>query len=219
MFNYDMPGTAEDYVHRIGRTARAGKKGKAYSFFTDANARLAKQIVAVLQEAQQQVRHRSERTVCTLASPVALCCNEDWARLAIAWLLVPLRETVRCAAGAAQAAGVCGGHGRRRQQLPRARPGGWGRRLWRGQLQWRLLWSILKLTASSCLAHVEVHRLPSKLGIIAVVTSSAFRLVEADCGVRPGLYNTTSASTKCCRNTHSSNHRIASVIRLKAVLC
>ena len=56
MFNYDMPGTAEDYVHRIGRTARAGKKGKAYSFFTDANARLAKQIVGILQEAQQQVR-------------------------------------------------------------------------------------------------------------------------------------------------------------------
>jgi ATP-dependent RNA helicase DDX5/DBP2 len=56
VFNYDMPGTAEDYVHRIGRTARAGKKGKAYSFFTDANARLAKQIVGVLQEAQQQVR-------------------------------------------------------------------------------------------------------------------------------------------------------------------
>jgi ATP-dependent RNA helicase DDX5/DBP2 len=56
VFNYDMPGTAEDYVHRIGRTARAGKKGKAYSFFTDANARLAKQIVGILQEAQQQVR-------------------------------------------------------------------------------------------------------------------------------------------------------------------
>ena len=34
VFNYDMPGTAEDYVHRIGRTARAGKKGIAYSFFT-----------------------------------------------------------------------------------------------------------------------------------------------------------------------------------------
>ena len=55
VFNYDMPGTAEDYVHRIGRTARAGKKGKAYSFFTDANARMAKQIVGILQEAQQQV--------------------------------------------------------------------------------------------------------------------------------------------------------------------
>jgi len=55
VFNYDMPGTAEDYVHRIGRTARAGKKGKAYSFFTTANARMAKQIVSVLTEAKQIV--------------------------------------------------------------------------------------------------------------------------------------------------------------------
>jgi ATP-dependent RNA helicase RhlE len=30
--NYDLPEQAEDYVHRIGRTARAGKAGKAISF-------------------------------------------------------------------------------------------------------------------------------------------------------------------------------------------
>ncbi|MFH0956120.1 MAG: DEAD/DEAH box helicase [Candidatus Falkowbacteria bacterium] len=30
--NYDLPGDSEDYVHRIGRTARAGKAGKAISF-------------------------------------------------------------------------------------------------------------------------------------------------------------------------------------------
>ncbi len=30
--NYDMPFLAEDYVHRIGRTGRAGKKGNAISF-------------------------------------------------------------------------------------------------------------------------------------------------------------------------------------------
>ncbi|MFC3615827.1 DEAD/DEAH box helicase [Lutimaribacter marinistellae] len=29
VFNYDVPGHAEDYVHRIGRTGRAGRKGKA----------------------------------------------------------------------------------------------------------------------------------------------------------------------------------------------
>lgn len=32
--NYDLPSTAEDYVHRIGRTARAGGKGHAISFAT-----------------------------------------------------------------------------------------------------------------------------------------------------------------------------------------
>ncbi len=32
VFNYDLPEDAENYVHRIGRTARAGSKGKAISF-------------------------------------------------------------------------------------------------------------------------------------------------------------------------------------------
>lgn len=32
VFNYDLPDLGEDYVHRIGRTARAGNEGKAISF-------------------------------------------------------------------------------------------------------------------------------------------------------------------------------------------
>lgn len=32
VINYDLPQDAEDYVHRIGRTARAGSKGNAISF-------------------------------------------------------------------------------------------------------------------------------------------------------------------------------------------
>ncbi len=32
VFNYDIPSDEEYYVHRIGRTARAGKKGVSYSF-------------------------------------------------------------------------------------------------------------------------------------------------------------------------------------------
>jgi len=32
VFNYDLPQQAEDYVHRIGRTARAGSEGVAVSF-------------------------------------------------------------------------------------------------------------------------------------------------------------------------------------------
>jgi ATP-dependent RNA helicase RhlB len=32
VFNYDLPNDAEDYVHRIGRTARAGAEGDAISF-------------------------------------------------------------------------------------------------------------------------------------------------------------------------------------------
>lgn len=32
VINYDLPATYEDYVHRIGRTGRGGKKGKALTF-------------------------------------------------------------------------------------------------------------------------------------------------------------------------------------------
>ena len=32
VFNYDLPYEAEEYVHRIGRTARAGQQGRAISF-------------------------------------------------------------------------------------------------------------------------------------------------------------------------------------------
>src|SRR5437016_12611852 len=31
VFNYDLPFDAEDYVHRVGRTARAGASGRAVS--------------------------------------------------------------------------------------------------------------------------------------------------------------------------------------------
>jgi ATP-dependent RNA helicase RhlB len=35
IINYDLPQDPEDYVHRIGRTARAGKRGKAYTLACD----------------------------------------------------------------------------------------------------------------------------------------------------------------------------------------
>ena len=34
VINYDLPHSAEDYVHRIGRTGRAGASGEAISFFS-----------------------------------------------------------------------------------------------------------------------------------------------------------------------------------------
>ncbi|RRT66630.1 hypothetical protein B296_00006544 [Ensete ventricosum] len=55
VINYDFPGSLEDYVHRIGRTGRAGAKGTAYTFFTAANARFAKDLIKILEEAGQKV--------------------------------------------------------------------------------------------------------------------------------------------------------------------
>ena len=38
IINYDLPRSCDDYIHRIGRTARAGKKGTAISFITHENS-------------------------------------------------------------------------------------------------------------------------------------------------------------------------------------
>jgi superfamily II DNA/RNA helicase len=55
VINFDYPNNSEDYVHRIGRTARAGSTGTAYTFFTHSNANKAKDLVEVLKEARQQI--------------------------------------------------------------------------------------------------------------------------------------------------------------------
>jgi len=58
VINFDFPNQVEDYVHRIGRTARAGQTGTAYTFFTIANAKQAKPLVDILTEAKQQINPR-----------------------------------------------------------------------------------------------------------------------------------------------------------------
>lgn len=50
-----MPGNIEDYVHRIGRTGRAGTEGNSISFFTDANAKMGNALIKILTEAHQTV--------------------------------------------------------------------------------------------------------------------------------------------------------------------
>jgi ATP-dependent RNA helicase DBP3 len=55
VINYSFPLTTEDYVHRIGRTGRAGKKGLSHTFFTQADRGRAGELVNVLREAGQTV--------------------------------------------------------------------------------------------------------------------------------------------------------------------
>ncbi|XP_029006294.1 probable ATP-dependent RNA helicase DDX17 [Betta splendens] len=55
VINYDYPSCSEDYVHRIGRTARSTNKGTAYTFFTPGNMRQARDLVRVLEEARQAI--------------------------------------------------------------------------------------------------------------------------------------------------------------------
>jgi len=55
VINFDYPTCSEDYVHRIGRTARSNKSGTAYTFFTTSNMKQAGDLVSVLKEANQVV--------------------------------------------------------------------------------------------------------------------------------------------------------------------
>ncbi|TKA83294.1 ATP-dependent RNA helicase DBP3 [Friedmanniomyces simplex] len=55
VINVTFPLTVEDYVHRIGRTGRAGQDGKAVTLFTDAEKHLAGGLINVLKAANQAV--------------------------------------------------------------------------------------------------------------------------------------------------------------------
>lgn len=53
--NFDLPNDIDDYVHRIGRTGRAGKSGLATAFFNDNNSSMARPLSDLMQEANQEV--------------------------------------------------------------------------------------------------------------------------------------------------------------------
>ncbi|KAF3453678.1 hypothetical protein FNV43_RR04119 [Rhamnella rubrinervis] len=55
VINFDLPKDIDDYVHRIGRTGRAGKSGLATAFFNDKNMSLAKSLAELMKEANQEV--------------------------------------------------------------------------------------------------------------------------------------------------------------------
>lgn len=53
--NYDFPRNIEEYVHRVGRTGRAGRTGISLSFFTREDWGSAGELIAILEEANQEV--------------------------------------------------------------------------------------------------------------------------------------------------------------------
>jgi ATP-dependent RNA helicase DDX5/DBP2 len=59
--NYDFPDTVENYVHRIGRTGRAGAEGIAYSFLTSSHFHLAPNLAKLLKEAGQEMDERLQQ--------------------------------------------------------------------------------------------------------------------------------------------------------------
>ena len=55
VINFDFPGQIEDYVHRIGRTGRAGEKGWAHSFLDPGEGNMARKLIPILRDAKQEV--------------------------------------------------------------------------------------------------------------------------------------------------------------------
>ncbi|XP_066396924.1 DEAD-box ATP-dependent RNA helicase 52B-like [Miscanthus floridulus] len=55
VINFDLPNDIDDYVHRIGRTGRAGKSGLATAFFNESNTTLARPLSDLMREANQEV--------------------------------------------------------------------------------------------------------------------------------------------------------------------
>lgn len=56
VLNFDFPKEMESYVHRCGRTGRAGKKGLAVSFFVpEKNSRLARELIEILNRTEQTI--------------------------------------------------------------------------------------------------------------------------------------------------------------------
>lgn len=61
--NFDFPRDLEDYIHRVGRTGRAGRKGVAISFFCpNETPRLTKKLIKLLREHKQKIPGELEGT-------------------------------------------------------------------------------------------------------------------------------------------------------------
>ncbi|CBQ73546.1 related to DRS1-RNA helicase of the DEAD box family [Sporisorium reilianum SRZ2] len=56
VINYDMPGQFEAYLHRVGRTARAGRNGRAVTLVGEADRRMLK--LAIKKSSAEQIKHR-----------------------------------------------------------------------------------------------------------------------------------------------------------------
>eukprot|EP00833_Pecoramyces_ruminatium_P014105 jgi/Orpsp1_1/1188137/evm.model.d7180000062759.1 len=55
VINYECPNHLEDYVHRVGRTGRAGNKGTAYTFVTPQQDKYANDIVNALKMSHTEI--------------------------------------------------------------------------------------------------------------------------------------------------------------------
>src|SRR5512143_352776 len=56
VFNFDVPHHADDYVHRIGRTGRAGKSGQTFMITTPADSRNLDKVLKLIGKAPEEIK-------------------------------------------------------------------------------------------------------------------------------------------------------------------
>ena len=73
VINYDPPANIKGYVHRVGRTARAGKAGTSYTLLKDSEVHHFKASMAKAAKAYLHARHRVEHCARRRALPRSPC--------------------------------------------------------------------------------------------------------------------------------------------------
>ncbi|OEH80495.1 hypothetical protein cyc_06910 [Cyclospora cayetanensis] len=73
VINYDLPSNIDDYVHRIGRTGRAGNLGLATSFVNEQNRPILRDLLHLLEEANQEIP--------SFLHPLVVSCTSSSMRL------------------------------------------------------------------------------------------------------------------------------------------
>jgi len=72
VINYDMPAKLEAYCHRIGRTGRAGKSGRAVTFLTEADSEVYYDLKNYLEACDVSIPHNLARHPAAAAAPGTL---------------------------------------------------------------------------------------------------------------------------------------------------
>jgi ATP-dependent RNA helicase DDX47/RRP3 len=67
--NFDLPGHGKDYIHRVGRTARAGKSGKAIAMVTQYDVEVYQRLEGLLGKKLDECKY-DEETVLVLLERV-----------------------------------------------------------------------------------------------------------------------------------------------------
>merc|ERR1712193_531118 len=61
--NYDIPTHSKDYIHRVGRTARAGRAGKSITFVSQYDVEIYQRIEAAIGKKLEEWSHEKDQVM------------------------------------------------------------------------------------------------------------------------------------------------------------